>query len=161
MEEQGWSGSERGARFEDWYAIHTLIMRVSDLVDRGRMADASALFAHGVVRREIPVDGELRIVTFEGADGVRSWMDKTPLYADGTPRTRHVITNPIIEIDGEVATSQCYVTVFQQTTDLPLQPIAASVYVDAFERVDGRWRFTERSITRSLVGDISAHRPTR
>jgi hypothetical protein len=146
-------------RFADWYAIHMLIMRVADLADRGRMADASAMFANGVVRREILVDGEVTIATSEGADGVRSWMDRTPLYSDGTPRTRHVITNPIIEIDRDRATSQSYVTVFQQTPELPLQAIATSCYFDAFECVDGAWRFTDRLIARSMAGDISAHRP--
>jgi hypothetical protein len=47
--------------------------------------------------------------------------------------------------------------VFQQTDELPLQPIAAGRYLDRFERVDGRWRFADRLVTGFLLGDRSQH----
>jgi len=56
-------------------------------------------------------------------------------YPDGTLRTTHVVTNVIIELDGETATSRCYCTVFQGTDDFPLQPIAAGRYHDRLEKV--------------------------
>ena len=62
-----------------------------------------------------------------------------------------------IELDGDQAGSRCYVTVFQQTDVLPLQPIAAGRYVDRFERVGGEWRFADRLITGFLLGDRSQH----
>jgi len=63
----------------------------------------------------------------------------------------------IIELDGDGASSRCYVTVFQQTEVLPLQPIAAGRYLDRFERRDGEWRFADRLITGFLLGDRSQH----
>ena len=44
-------------------------------------------------------------------------------YPDGTPRTRHVTTNLIIESeeDAGTATSRSYFTIFQQVGDFPLQ----------------------------------------
>ncbi len=84
-------------------------------------------------------------------------MVGTRVYPDGTPRTKHVVTNVVIDVDGDGATSQCAVTVLQQTDAFPLQPIASGWYVDRFERVAGAWHFTERVITGFLLGDRSHH----
>src|ERR1700722_1600913 len=80
-------------------------------------------------------------------------------YPDGTPRTRHVTTNLIIESeeDAGTATSRSYFTVFQQAGDSPLQPLASGRYRDRFERRDGAWRFTFREVSTDLVGDVSHH----
>ena len=45
----------------------------------------------------------------------------------------------------------------QARPDLPLQMIIAGRYHDAFARVDGAWRFTDRLIFSDLVGDLSHH----
>jgi len=81
------------------------------------------------------------------------------IYADGTPRTKHSMSNISLEIDEERgrATGHCYVTVWQQTDNFPLQAIFAGDYFDDFERVDGKWRFTKRELCNSLIGDMSAH----
>ena len=80
-------------------------------------------------------------------------------YPDGTPRTRHVTTNLIIHVDEDTGTaaSRSYFTVFQQTEDFPLQPVASGRYRDAFEFHDGQWRFTARQVSTDLVGDVSHH----
>ena len=81
------------------------------------------------------------------------------LYTDGTPRTKHTISNITLEIDEEAGTAKghSYVTVFQQTNDFPLQAIFSGDYHDEFECVDGKWRFSRREIKNSLIGDMSAH----
>jgi 3-phenylpropionate/cinnamic acid dioxygenase small subunit len=82
------------------------------------------------------------------------------VYPNGTPRTKHVVTNPIIEVDEEkgLATSRSYYTVFQQTDEVPLQPVAAGRYHDRFERVDGKWRFVYRDYSMiEMVGNIGRH----
>jgi len=76
---------------------------------------------------------------------------------DGTPRTKHVITNVIIDVEGDRARAQSYGTVFQQTDVFPLQPIASGRYIDRFERIDGTWWFVERVMSRFLLGDRSHH----
>ena len=85
--------------------------------------------------------------------------DNLILYADGTPRTKHTITNLQLDIEEEQnrATGHCYVTVFQQTDGFPLQAIFAGDYFDEFERVGGLWRFARREIKNALIGDMSAH----
>ena len=46
---------------------------------------------------------------------------------------------------------------FQATEALPLQPIITGRYEDKFERVDGRWRYTEKKFFVDLVGDLSQY----
>lgn len=81
------------------------------------------------------------------------------LYPDGTPRTKHAISNISLEIDesNDKAKGQSYVVVWQQTEDFPLQAIFAGDYFDEFQRVEGQWRFSKRELRNSLVGDMSAH----
>jgi hypothetical protein len=81
------------------------------------------------------------------------------LYEDGTPRTKHTLSNVSIEVDetSKTATAHSYVTVFQQTEALPLQPIYCGDYFDEFECINGTWRFSKREIRNSLIGDMSAH----
>ncbi|EUA43392.1 snoaL-like domain protein [Mycobacterium xenopi 3993] len=98
--------------------------------------------------------------TVDAATMLRFWRAAVVLYPDGTPRTKHVVTNPIIEIDEDAGTASCrsYYTVLQQIDDFPLQPIVVGRYHDGFERVDGAWRFCFRDYTLvDLVGDLSRH----
>jgi hypothetical protein len=78
---------------------------------------------------------------------------------DGTPHTRHVATNPIVEIDDEAGTATCRycLTVFQRTAEFPLQPVWANRYEDRLRRVDGSWRFEHRRGFAHLPGDTSQH----
>lgn len=139
---------------DDWHAIETLIMTYAERVDLGDFDGVAEMFAHATYRGEH--DGGVMAQT--GADEVRATFEQlVRRYDDGTPRTKHVTTNVIIELDGDTATSRCYFTVFQQTDTLPLQPIIAGRYLDRFERVDGVWRFADRLIYSDLVGDVSQH----
>jgi len=81
------------------------------------------------------------------------------LYDDGTPRTKHVISNIQINIAGDErsATGHSYVRVYQQTPSRPLGVIFAGEYFDQFQWVDGQWRFTQRDIRYPLYGDLSGH----
>lgn len=134
-------------------AIPNLLYTYADLIDAGDFAGAAALFRRGAV-----ISGEARI---EGEAAIAEmWRGWVRLYADGTPRTRHLITNPIIELapDGESATARSQWTVLQATDGFALQPIATGRYHDRFARMDGQWCFTERRYAQvDLVGDMSAH----
>jgi hypothetical protein len=83
----------------------------------------------------------------------------TRLCDDGTPRTRHVTTNAIIEVDEGAGTgsARSYYTVFQQTDELALQPIICGRYHDTFHRLGGVWWFDKRIMFVDLVGDLSRH----
>ncbi|MCV7099530.1 nuclear transport factor 2 family protein [Mycobacterium palustre] len=133
--------------------ITNLLYRYAECIDAGDLAGAAALFAHARIRiggaETIDADRLLAI-----------WKSLIVLHPDGTPRTKHVTTNPIIEIDEGAGTASCrsYYTVLQQTDDFPLQTIVTGRYHDRFERVDGRWRFSYRDLTLiDMVGDVSRH----
>jgi hypothetical protein len=83
----------------------------------------------------------------------------TRRYPDGTPGTKHVTTNLILDIDDDdgTASARSYWTVLQAVPGLPLQPILAGRYHDRFTRREGRWEFTERRYLVELIGDVSHH----
>jgi 3-phenylpropionate/cinnamic acid dioxygenase small subunit len=136
---------------DDAEAVRALIHRYAELIDDGDLDGVAALFA------DADWYGAARAQPLRGVEAVRRAYDGVVLYEDGTPRTKHVITNVTIELDGDRATARSYFTVLQARPDLPLQPIIAGRYADRFERVDGAWRFAERVIHPDLVGDLTTH----
>ena len=133
--------------------IENLIATYAFLVDDGDFEGLGILLADCTFSI-----GETAVSGAEAIEGlVRGAVQ---VYEDGTPRTRHVTTNTIIEVDDDAntAVSRSYYTVFQSLPDFPLQPIAAGRYFDRFERHDGTWRFVERRVAGGLVGDVSRHR---
>jgi 3-phenylpropionate/cinnamic acid dioxygenase small subunit len=133
--------------------IAALIFRYAELLDAGDFARVGKLFQHA---RYGAGEGPL---TLSGEDVAKLNRDLVIVYEDGTPRTKHVITNLVIEVDEEAVTAaaRSYFVVLQQTPDAPLRPIVSGRYHDRFERVDGRWRFAERRIQVDLEGDLSRH----
>jgi 3-phenylpropionate/cinnamic acid dioxygenase small subunit len=135
--------------------ITNLLYRYAECIDTGDLAGAAALFEHARIRIGGP-DTD----TIDAGRLLGIWRSLIVLHPDGTPRTKHVTTNPIIEIDEGAGTASCrsYYTVLQQTDELPLQTIVTGRYQDRFERVDGRWRFAYRDLTLiDMVGDVSRH----
>jgi hypothetical protein len=90
---------------------------------------------------------------------VKLFTATTRRYPDGTPGTKHVTTNLILDIDEEegTASARSYFTVLQAVPGLPLQPIVAGRYHDRFERDADGWYFSERRFLVELVGDVSHH----
>jgi 3-phenylpropionate/cinnamic acid dioxygenase small subunit len=141
---------------QDWHAINALLTAYAEHVDAARWDDVAAMFEHATYRVEHA--GGTEVSTYRGAAQVRAFCQQTRVHADGTPRTKHVVTNAVIDVDGDRATARSYVTVFQQADVLPLQPIASGRYLDLLEREEGaRWRFADRLVTGFLLGDRSQH----
>lgn len=136
------------------FAIPKLIALYAERIDAGDFAGVAELFAHATVT------AEGNDAVHEGTDQVQAMYEGwTRRYDDGTPRTKHVTTNLVLDVDEEKGTATCrsYFTVLQQTDTLALQPIIAGRYHDRFERVDGSWRFARRHMITDLVGDLSQH----
>ena len=74
-----------------------------------------------------------------------------------TPRTRHLVLNPIVELEGDTARARSTFCVVQQTDTVPLQPIVVGRYADQFARDETGWHFTERVADVQMVGDVSDH----
>jgi 3-phenylpropionate/cinnamic acid dioxygenase small subunit len=138
--------------------IENLLHTYAELIDAGDLDGVADLFAHGRIHGE---EGGGPETVFEGREGVRKLYGfSTRIYEDtGTPRTKHVTTNAIIDVDEEsgTASSRSYFTVLQATDALALQPIIAGRYRDTFHRPDGTWWFESRTMHVDLVGDLSHH----
>ena len=129
------------------------LFRYAELIDAGRFTELGELMEHCTFRY-----GEHGAPGPSGAAAIaESCLSTVITYADGTPRTRHVTTNPIIEIDGDVARVRSVYTVLQQASDLPMQTIISGRYHDTLRRIDGRWRFIERCFLVDLMGELSHH----
>ncbi|MFN3457680.1 MAG: nuclear transport factor 2 family protein [Novosphingobium sp.] len=135
-------------------AITNLLYRYAELMDAGQLEEVAALFQHA----RVTLGGGK--VAEGAAPMLEQWRAFVRIHPCGTPRTRHVITNPIVEIDEAAGTASCrsVYTVFQQTPELPLQAIASGRYHDTFERVGGTWRFATRDYSMlDYIGDLSQH----
>ncbi|MFN8626458.1 MAG: nuclear transport factor 2 family protein [Candidatus Binatia bacterium] len=139
---------------DDYFAIQNLINRYADRMDRADFDGCAELFAHADFY--LPGYPPFRS---DSAGLAAMWRDWNHVYPEtGNLRTRHVMTNIIIESDGaEHARSQTYGTVFQAAPGFPLQPIVTASYNDRFAKVDGRWRYIERREDVQLIGDLSHH----
>jgi 3-phenylpropionate/cinnamic acid dioxygenase small subunit len=138
---------------DDRAVVTALIHEYAERLDAGDLDGVAALFEHASWGS--PGRGE----PLRGAAQVRRGYDGVIIHEDGTPSTKHVISNVTVELDDDgTASARSYFTVLQARPDLPLQPIIAGRYHDRFERDDdGRWRFAERIIIPDLVGDLTRH----
>ena len=136
-------------------AISHLIYAYAERIDAGDFEGVAELFAAGRI-------------TAEGSQVVRSGRDAvldmyrstTRIHEDtGTPKTKHVTTNLVVNVDEQSGTgsARSYFTVLQATPSLALQPVIAGRYHDRFERRGRAWMFTERHIICDLLGDLSQH----
>jgi hypothetical protein len=139
---------------EDSRLIENLIYSYAERIDAGDLKGVAELFRHGEI--VAPAHGSRQV----GYDEVLAmYTHSTRLYEpSGTPLTKHITTNVIIEVDSETtATARSYFTVVQATDDLPLQSIIAGRYRDTFSKLNEIWQFSRREMTVDLLGDLSAH----
>ena len=145
----------------DRAAISDLIYRYAELIDAGDFDGVGRLLDRASFGgpRTPAVTGAQNIAAvfamttrrFPEAEGRR------PSAGAGTPRTRHLVLNPIVEVDGDTATARSTFCVVQATDRVPLQPIVVGRYYDRFAHDDGGWYFTERIADVEMVGDVSDH----
>jgi hypothetical protein len=136
-------------------AIAKLIFTCDRCNDDGDFDAVGQLFAHAT----IGVDG-MGDVVCEGAEGTaEQFRAATMVYPEGGARTHHISTNLIIEVDEVAGRATCdsHYVMYQQTDDLPLQPIDAGRNHDTFERAEGVWRWKHRQIEVRLHGNLSHH----
>ncbi len=138
---------------EDSRVIENLIYTYAERIDEGDLEAVAALFINAEI--VAPAAGSL----VSGYDEVLAmYRGATRIYEDsGTPKTRHITSNVIIEVDADVAKSRSCFTVVQGTVEFPLQPIISGRYKDSFRKTESGWEFSRREMEVDLVGDLSAH----
>ena len=133
--------------------IRNLLFTYAERMDAGDFAGLAELFRNATM-----ADHQGNVIA-DGYDAVlANYTNGTQLY-DGKPNTRHLTNNPIIEVDESAGTATCRSTyvVFQQTPDLPLQPIITGRYEDRFVRHGVTWEWAERRFAVDGIGDLSHH----
>lgn len=133
-----------------------LVYRYAELMDEGDfegvadlLADAELTFAH----QDLVCRGRQAVLDVYVAN-TRRFPD------DGTPKTKHVMTNVMVEVDegATTARSRSYFTVFQSVPGhLALQPVVAGRYRHRYECRDGKWRIVGKHIIVDLTGELSQH----
>src|SRR5690606_15447654 len=104
---------------DDEAAITRLIFAYAERLDAGDLDGVADLLADATFRSDARADG------VHGRDAIlRLYRDTVRLYENGTPCTKHVTTNVVVEVEPSrvEATARSYFTVLQATPELPLQP---------------------------------------
>jgi 3-phenylpropionate/cinnamic acid dioxygenase small subunit len=137
--------------------IENLLHTYAERIDAGDLEGVADLFTHG---RILGVPDATPEQTFAGRERVLAlYRGSTRLYPDGSPHTKHVTTNSIIEVHegANSGSARSYYTVFQQVDDQPLQAIISGRYHDTFQHIEERWWFDTRIMFVDLLGDLSRH----
>lgn len=136
---QSASIERRLARVEDHQAIERLLMEYGRTLDKRDFAAFSRLFAS---------NGEWtgNLGTFEGPATIQSAMEKIFNPPGGQPVApfHHILTNAIIDLDGDHATAISKWTFVQLVGGKP-QVGAVGHYDDQLVRENGHWRFLRRA----------------
>ncbi|MGI9162848.1 MAG: nuclear transport factor 2 family protein [Mycobacterium sp.] len=136
----------------DREAIIDLIHRYAELIDGGDYDGLGRLLGRASF-------GGPKTPKVSGAGNIAGlFAMTTKRFPDtGTPNTRHLVLNPIVEIDGDTATARSTFCVVQATDRVPLQPIVVGRYYDGFAREPAGWFFTSRIADVEMTGDVSDH----
>jgi 3-phenylpropionate/cinnamic acid dioxygenase small subunit len=138
----------------DHVAIANLVYRYAELIDAGDFDGVGRLLARSTFGG--PASGSV-----SGADNIaKLFAMTTRRYPEhgNTPRTRHLVLNPVVELSGDgTAATRSTFCVMQDTETVSIQPIVVGRYYDAFARDDQGWYFTERKVDIQMIGDVSAH----
>ena len=134
--------------------ITELLYRYAELIDAGDFDGVGQLLSRSTF-------GGPASVSVSGAETIAELFAMTtrrhPDHCN-TPRTRHLVLNPIVELTSDdTAATRSTFCVVQDTETVPIQPIVVGRYYDTFGRDDGGWYFTERKVEIQMIGDVSAH----
>ena len=137
----------------DKLAITELLYRYAELIDAGEFDGVGRLLARATFGGSGPQGAS-------GAENIAKLFGATTRRYPGhgnTPRTRHLVLNPIVDVTDNTATARSTFCVVQNTETVPLQPIVVGRYSDTFSCDDAGWYFTSRRVDIDMIGDISAH----
>lgn len=133
--------------------IIELLYRYAEFIDAGDFDSVGALLSKASFGGTGPQG-------VSGAENIaKLFANTTRRYPDhgNTPRTRHLVLNPIIDLADNTATARSTFCVVQDTESVPIQPIVVGRYFDAFGRDADGWHFTERKVEIQMLGNVSDH----
>lgn len=139
------------AEWVDKLEIREVLERYMRYNDDGALDRITALFEEEAIYQ---VAGRV----LQGHDEIRAFLVEQAPYADGKPRwsepgellrqprSVHVSSNPVIELDGDVAIAESDFVVMDRTDDGRARVMLVGRYRDRLRRsADGHWRFAHRT----------------
>jgi 3-phenylpropionate/cinnamic acid dioxygenase small subunit len=121
----------------DRLAIHETLSRYCHCVDRKRWDEFKALFTP-----DCCLDFSQVLGRFEGHDGIQRFCDTMSSLG---LFMRHLVTNVVIEGDGERARVAAYVLAITGAPG-PAQQYGTGLYEDELVKRDGRWLLHRRHL---------------
>ena len=137
------------------HELTNLLGLYCEAMDAGDFEAVGSLFAEGALCDEHGT------VIASGQREVAAFYRDSVLLHDGSPRTKHLVLNHVVEPspDGTTARIRSSYLVLQGL-DGGLSPMICGRYEDRFARSGPQstdWHFTERRFLVDLVGDLSRH----
>jgi uncharacterized protein (TIGR02246 family) len=124
---------------EDRFAIHDLFVRYTCALDAGDAATVIDCFTE---------DGTLvspAVGEHTGRAAITAFAQRFARFQAGGSQLRHVISNLIMNVEGDRAHATCYLTVFL-TKDGKSRLLAPSQYDCELRKVNAEWRFQRRVV---------------
>jgi uncharacterized protein (TIGR02246 family) len=127
---------DRLRRLEDLEEIRQLFVDYGHHLDAGDFEAYAALFAD---------DGEVHLGPIGRAQGREAIVAlMTRVRAGAARKSFHLVTNPIVRLDGDRATSEVLWTVIRPGADGGLEVAMFGRHHDTLVRERGRWRIQSR-----------------
>jgi hypothetical protein len=128
-------GTDAWQRIEDQFAIRELVARYNHAIDEGRAEEWVATF--------VP-DGTFESSALGTHTGAEALLAFATVYISAVSG-RHCTSDFVIELDGDVARSRCYLIAVNNAA-APIISTTA-VYEDVLRRTPDGWRFVHRKVT--------------
>jgi hypothetical protein len=136
-------------------AIKRIIYRYCTGIDSGQLDKTAQLFTHGTwfLNPDQPI---------AGFKAVSEFLNNNVMLYDGVPKTRHCVSNTVVDLDEDLRSARAQSNVIVYQTVQPRMPeiIFQGGYKDTFHQIEGVWFFNERHICTDGIGDMSRHLKT-
>ena len=128
-------------------AIRELMATYAQALDACRFADVAACFAsdgewttdYGAARGPAEIEAFIRGIV--------------PVKGEG-PQRKHYITNIIIRVDGDTASSVSDYLIIRESEN-GLIPVMGGIYQDRFVKTPAGWRFSRKELVHHIKGDMA------
>lgn len=123
---------------EEKEEIRDLVTRYCLYIDSGRCEEWVNCFTDDGVF-DSPILGR-----WQGKPALRQFTEKYRAWT-GAAQPRHCVMNVLIEVNGEQATSECYL-LMTHAAGGKTELVISGRYEDQIEKVNGKWLFKERKV---------------
>jgi uncharacterized protein (TIGR02246 family) len=124
---------------EDRIRIGDLFARYMWAIDTGDVETLAGCFTE---------DGSLEspaVGQYSGRKSIREFAKRFAAFRERGSQMRHVISNLLVDADGDLASAKCYLVVFL-TKDGASRLLGPGRYECDLRKVDGRWLFQRRLV---------------